>query len=674
VLITALAARLLMHSSKPGKLDADLIAVAPFDVRGASLGTWSEGMVEYLSRSLDGAGELRTVSPSVFLRGWRGRADRATATDLGERTGAGLAVFGSLVQGGGDSVRLRATLLDVATGQSQGQVEVTGDTLGIDRVADSLAVSLLNALGRTRPIAAVRTAPFGGAPLPALKEFLQGERFYRRSLYDSALVHHARAVALDGTFALAYRRMALELGWSPATQGSFEDLNVYALRAGSLNHGLTPRDSLLIAADSNLYATNVPSAPDEYALRRRAFALLEEAARRFPGDPEVWFGLGELRYHVGLNTATEALQTFDRAIALDSGFAPAYEHVLRLATWNGGEEMARRYARPYETLNVTDGNSPSIRFAVLLLDPARSHTPDVARLIDTIDVASLWRAGFEHLAPWVDSAETTIRVLRALPRGRRSLAGAQPWVADTLMWPQYLGGALVYRGHLQEAWAVYQQVLTRPNSKWWASFADPIRDLALMRALSGDTVGAGLFAKTARSKGPFSPRWLSWWFARRDTATLVRIVGQAERGAGRMANAQERARAEYVRSAAPGYLALLRGDSVAAQRRFETLSDSACLQFDCTPERLTLGRLVAGRGDDRGAAEILDRWYRLDVGPVWVLARLERARIAERLGERDAAIRGYQFVLDAWRHADPELQPYVADARAGLARLAREPH
>jgi hypothetical protein len=51
-------------------------------------------------------------------------------------------VFGSLVQGALDSVRLRATLFDVAD-QSQGEVEVRGDTLAIDRVADSLAVSLL---------------------------------------------------------------------------------------------------------------------------------------------------------------------------------------------------------------------------------------------------------------------------------------------------------------------------------------------------------------------------------------------------------------------------------------------------------------------------------------------------------------------------------------------------
>jgi hypothetical protein len=50
----------------------------------------------------------------------------------------------------------------------------------------------------------------------------------------------------------------------------------------------------------------------------------------------------------------------------------------------------------------------------------------------------------------------------------------------------------------------------------------------------------------------------------------------------------------------------------------------------------------------------------------------ERARVAERLGDRPTAIHYYEFVLQAWLHADPELQPVVAKARAGLRRLAVE--
>jgi hypothetical protein len=30
-------------------------------------------------------------------------------------------------------------------------------------------------------------------------------------------------------------------------------------------------------------------------------------------------------------------------------------------------------------------------------------------------------------------------------------------------------------------------------------------------------------------------------------------------------------------------------------------------------------------------------------------------------------------VANVWRHADPELQPYVAEAREGLGRMTSEP-
>lgn len=53
-----------------------------------------------------------------------------------------------------------------------------------------------------------------------------------------------------------------------------------------------------------------------------------------------------------------------------------------------------------------------------------------------------------------------------------------------------------------------------------------------------------------------------------------------------------------------------------------------------------------------------------------MLAMVERARLAEIVGDRERALDAYQFVLDAWRKADPALQPYVAEARAGLRRLA----
>jgi hypothetical protein len=54
---------------------------------------------------------------------------------------------------------------------------------------------------------------------------------------------------------------------------------------------------------------------------------------------------------------------------------------------------------------------------------------------------------------------------------------------------------------------------------------------------------------------------------------------------------------------------------------------------------------------------------------MFVLATLELGRIAERLGDTAQAGESYRFVRAMWRRPDPELAPYVAEARDGLARL-----
>ena len=59
--------------------------------------------------------------------------------------------------------------------------------------------------------------------------------------------------------------------------------------------------------------------------------------------------------------------------------------------------------------------------------------------------------------------------------------------------------------------------------------------------------------------------------------------------------------------------------------------------------------------------------------PVELLRALERGCVYERLGNRARAIEGYSLVVQAWRSPDPELQPFVAEARKALERLSAEP-
>jgi len=198
-------------------LDPNLIAVAPFDVLAPNLDLWHEGLVDVLSRNLDGAGPLRTVSPTVVIRRWGGRADPASAGELGRRTGAGLTVFGNIVGAGLDTVRISASILDAASGNVVAQAERRDLTARMDRLADSLTVALLRELGQTRPIVAVRVSSFGSTNLFALREFLQGEQFFRRLALDSALAHYRRAIGADSAFAPALRRIYLVL-WCKATR------------------------------------------------------------------------------------------------------------------------------------------------------------------------------------------------------------------------------------------------------------------------------------------------------------------------------------------------------------------------------------------------------------------------------------------------------------------------
>src|SRR5438094_892471 len=104
-------------------LDPNLIAVAPFEVLDPKLELWREGLVDVLSANLDGIGPLRAVSPSVVLHRWTGRADATSAAELGRRTGARLAVFGTLVRAGPDSVRLATALLDAGAGRILAEVD-----------------------------------------------------------------------------------------------------------------------------------------------------------------------------------------------------------------------------------------------------------------------------------------------------------------------------------------------------------------------------------------------------------------------------------------------------------------------------------------------------------------------------------------------------------------------
>jgi len=640
-------------------LDGNRVAVAPFDVLDPNLALWREGLVDVLSRSLDGAGPLRTVSPTLVVRRWSGRADAASAQALGRSTGARTVVFGGLVGAGADSVRLTATVLDVASGTPAGEIELREASDRMDRLADSLTVRVLRELGRTRAIGVVRSASLGSKSLPALKAFLQGEQFLRRSEWDSALAYHQRAIGLDSGFTLAWSHAGMAAGWQHAAGDSLS--RTYKLRAGALNHGLAPRESLAVASESLaavVYAGPGPIGGKWWTYGRRLVGTLEEAVRRYPNDPELRYMLGDALFHAGglaEKSSRTALDAFDRSIVLDSAFTPSYVHAVPLGLELNGTESGRRYAKAFLAAGGMGQYAQSTALVLRVTDPA-TRAGAIKYLADSAD-PHLFQTVWLAINRWTDSAETTVALMRA--RAAAEQAGAKPFPLSVFALPV----ALSARGHIREAY-------TR------TTLPGLVAQFTLMGGVPPDSV-LSLAREWAARRGQEIVYVAPLLAAQHDTAGLVGLVRSFDALRQRPPpNLPVIARDffGYLAAASHAFLALARGDSTEALRLFDALPDSACFGA-CVIDDLVHVQLLAARGRFADAKARLDRppvGFSPGLLPIEVLRGLERGRVYERLGDREGAIAGYSLVVAAWRNPDPELKTYVDEARAALARLGGE--
>jgi DNA-binding SARP family transcriptional activator len=639
--------------------DSNLVVVCPYSVLDPELGLWREGFVDVLSQKLDGVGPLRSVAPSVVLSRWRGHTDAKQAAELGRRTGAGLAIFGTLVRAGTDSVLATATLVDARTSRVLGNVERRDAVVRMDQLTEMLSLEVLRLIQQQRPIIPLQPhSTSSPVPLEALKAFLRGEQFYRHSRWDSARVYYERAISLDSTFALAWKRLGNVSGWQRLTVDSVS--LTYLLRAGTLNQGLSPADSLLVLTDSLTAAANLTnSAREEWSHLRRLFATLEEARERYPHLPGIWLAIGEAGYHFGTGPVIgmpdkEILAAFDTAIALDSAFAPAYIHATELSFTLGDPARGLRYARKYLALNPEEPLHRGVDLILRLVGPNRMWGLDLERFLDTVATEALVSAR-TMLRRWPDSAETAVLLSRLLAAGRPS---TYPLFSDTAFMRRRLAQELAFRGHLRESYRVL-------GNREFPIFAE----LAFLGAIPQDTART-VFGRWAREASAYARLGLPWWSARADSGAIKGFYRAALRRLRTAPDEDVRLGAHYDTTAAAGHLWLARGDSVLALRQFLSLPDTLCP--DCYLDRLIRARLLAASGQVRQAFTALQEPLSAFVTPMEVVFALERGRLAERLGDYEHASGAYHFVRAAWARADPELEPEVAEARAGIERTRTE--
>ena len=598
-----LAVRTLRQRQAAAALDQNRVAVAPFNLLGVADTVWATGMVDLLLRNFDGAGPLRSVPASVVLRAWHGPADEASATVLAQKTRAGLVVFGSVeVSGrdratGRDSVRLRARLFDAVTAQPVG-LEYTTPRDDISRIpilSDTLAGMMLAELSRTRAMTAVVGRSVGSASLAALKAFLKAEQALRRNDYTEAGHWYGEAVSLDRNFAVAYR--GLRTVRRAIAEESDSLARWYGIRAGERNHGLTPRDSLLIVNDS--LAGSAPLGftyytPADLARLRRRLSTLGTVVARYPDDPDAWQELGEARAHSGYRAGIDqqtALEAFEAAVRVDSGYAPAYWHAVELALSYRSRDSVRALIRRYLHLRPNDGRLQALR---LLLSTARSDDAEGWKLVDRLSPDSAAVLGYT-LRRWRESPATGLRVLNALLDDRRR----GPTVSVSRIRISLLTTLLQY-GRLAEA----RDLMIRQGfdlvpanlityGRYGLVRADSVTEVARAWATTGDVERLRAAAQ--------------WFGYRRDTTGLNELATRAARpGALPATTANDSVAMRYVRDAVHAYLALARADSSRARALFSALPDSLC-SWACWPDVETTTQLLLAQGDATAAANLLDR-------------------------------------------------------------------
>lgn len=625
-------------------LDPDRLAIAPFQVFDTTLAPWAVGVVEFVSRSLDQAGGLRMVPPSVAMRAWSGTVDLASASRFGRETGAGIVLLGSLLGRGGDSVRISATLVDAREGQPLGDIEIAGTRERVDVVVDSLAVEIVRALGAARRVVPLPHSRLSARSLPALKAFLAGEMALRRGAWDTAQSAFRDAVRLDSTFALAWVRLGITTLYIDVEGGPGWG---YLLRALDSSGQLSRHDSMLVDVAAGIAAINSGTVPPDGAearaaqVYRTALALTHD----YPDDPESWHAVGSVRnvlFNLLPVTWSQVAEAYTRATVVDSTFVPAYSMALQYVLGQGDTLSGRRLAQKFLSLGLPDATRGLPLLIDRMLDPSVSYAGR-ERLLDSLPPEALFR-GWIRLWLLPDSAERAIQVARASVRRPHD---PRYWFTAPRILRRNLAASLAYRGHVREALAV----AGTDDDGWFSNLLPDLARIGVVPPSVADSI-----MRDWVQRDPFGGpglKWSYWWWAfRGDTASLSTVVR----------------RSQSPRADLTAALALAQGDTAGAINDLQVWRP---LYNDDPSGMIVLARLLAATGRERSALGALQREF-FSNWPLTarVLWRLERARLAERLGRPALAREDYTFVAAVWREADPELAHYVAEAREGQRRLS----
>jgi eukaryotic-like serine/threonine-protein kinase len=542
------------------------------------------------------------------------------ATQLAEREGYAAVVAGDITPAGtgyvltahilgGEGFRPLAAFRETA--RNDGELVDAIERLSRS-IRDKVGESLRSVRGGPS-LAQVTTAS-----LPALRAYTRGLDFDAGGDQGAALEQYERAISLDSTFAMAYRKVSATL----------------------VNLGIRPAD--------------------RRHAERRAFELRDRL-------PELERHLAAGYYHDRLSGDTHAaMRAFEQAMLIDSLDASVRNSLaviyLRLARY---EEAAELFARPLRDRPIATlwQNLALARYvmgdshgAAATLDSALAVLPEWGR-------AYRYRAQLAAADGDFAAADSLLNLLD--DRARTALERS-----DVRLMRFMLAGR---RGRLREA----ERLRTAPGAE--LSMAEPFSlasDLAHMDLVRGDTAGA-----LRRIREALANRLDVDWSQVAYPALLILTLTGAEDDAAELLR-RWRAEVpddelgtggRLTRDHMIGLVALARHDFEGALASLEEVRRRCPGCGSDITAAIARTRDAMGQ-PDQAIAEYERSLAQHDPGRVYDFTNDARslrrlAELYEARGEAQKAAGYYARFVDLWKDADSELQPQVRAAQARLERL-----
>ncbi|MFQ5551201.1 MAG: hypothetical protein ACE5FJ_08195, partial [Gemmatimonadales bacterium] len=579
-----------------------------------------------------------------------GPVDLTEALEVGREVGAGAVLRGSVVEAGPE-VRITAELFTVA-GHLLARVRADGPADSVLALVDNLSVRLLRDVWRSQePMPEMRVSSITTASLDAIRDYLRGEQFYRRSQWDSAAVYFERAVADDSTFALAYFRLAHTFGWM---EGHGSARAVAYLESGKRESTRLPeRERALMEAHDLFEQGNVESV-------RRLYAYVSE----HPSDAYGWFELADAQYHaqqvLGL-TDGEIYSSFDSAINLVPTLIPALIHPTEMSLASGDRTRFERYVALVEAAGGGDEANRFRDIALAIWDSTDSGAAAMYRVArrQTTRIDLVIRAHFAL------ARDDPSRIIDALDRALRDGVPDSTLTGMLILKTRFLSSL----GRLREAREVLDTlIITDPAQAVLpaiypviAGFADPTFAEPGVRVLnqivSNNSVVVfckALFA--AAMSDPAAARAVV------DEYLLRMQVDSSE--------------VDGLLTGILGWATLLEGDSVAGVEQIEEslalVGFAPGLSSFLGPLTFELGVIKSANPETRTEGV---RRLQYGIGEEYEYQALRSLALAHALEEANdvqGAVAEYTRFIRLWSGADPQLQSAVAAAEDAVARLSGE--